>query len=233
MPSGTTPGGGVTTRRPPPRCSLKRPDGHSRTLWSDAVPANLSARNCSKSVKRARSRFVTSASKWWVGRTLGAKRLDPVREAGVAAVELRPGVDDVEGGLGPSQRAVQLGEPVVVHAGDIAGERACRDRGPAFEEMEGALEVAVAGDGPLLVLEEQLLHAREVHARLHLIGLLRPMRHVDVAASRPWSRRQCPCRCDRGECAARRWRTAPSCSPTSARSAECCTVPPLNFAVPW
>ena len=36
--------------------TLKRPDGHSRTLWSDAVPANLSPRNCSKSVKRTRSR---------------------------------------------------------------------------------------------------------------------------------------------------------------------------------
>ena len=110
----------------------------------------------------------------------GAKRLDPVREAGVAPKELRSGVDDVEGGLGPSQRAVQFGEPVLVHAGDIAGERAFEIRS-GLRKMEGALEVTVAGDGPLLVLEEQLFHAREVHARLHLIGLLRPVRHVHVA----------------------------------------------------
>src|SRR5262249_13358400 len=110
----------------------------------------------------------------------GAKRFDPVGEAGVAPIELRSGVDDVEGGLGPSQRAVQLREPVLVHAGDIAGERAFEIRS-GLREMEGALEVAVAGNGPLLVLEEQLFHAREVHPRLHLIGLLRPMRHVYVA----------------------------------------------------
>src|SRR5262245_25606779 len=97
----------------------------------------------------------------------GAKRFDPVREAGVASIELRSGVDDVEGGFGPSERAVQLREPVLVHAGQIAGERALEIRS-GLREMEGALEVAVAGDRPLLVPEEQLFHARKVDARLHL-----------------------------------------------------------------
>ena len=48
--------------------------------------------------------------------------------------------------------------------------------------MKGALEIAVARDGPLLVLEEPLFHAREIHARLHLIRLFGPVRHVHIAA---------------------------------------------------
>ena len=115
------------------------------------------------------------------GPHLRAKRFDPVRELGVSAIELRPRVPHVEGTLRPTEGAVELWKPVIVHAGDIARELPGQIRS-GLRQMKRAVEVAVAGDAPFLVLEEQLLHARELDARLHLIGLFGPVRHVDVAA---------------------------------------------------
>ena len=54
-------------------------------------------------VRKAREIETGDGGVEMMGRTdAGAKRLDPVGEAGVAAIELRAGVDDVERGLRPS-----------------------------------------------------------------------------------------------------------------------------------
>jgi hypothetical protein len=62
----------------------------------------------------------------------GAKRLDPVREAGVAAIELRPAFDDVEGGLVQRSEPYSVGNRYSFTPASIAGERACEIRsGPS------------------------------------------------------------------------------------------------------
>ena len=112
---------------------------------------------------------------------LRAKRLDRVSELRVTAVELRAGVPDVERRLRPPQRSVERRELVVVEAERRAPERAGEISAAALEQRERAIELAVAGETPALVLPEDLAHARKVHARLDLVDLVRPVGEVDVA----------------------------------------------------
>src|SRR5262249_9634373 len=104
------------------------------------------------------------------------ERLDRIDELRGAAVELRAGGPDVEPILRPAKRSVQGRESIVVQPGKLArkrpGEIAVRIL-PRLVEAESAVEVAVAGEPPRRVLEEQLAHAREVHARVQPIALIR------------------------------------------------------------
>ena len=111
------------------------------------------------------------------GRT---ERLDRIGEARGASVELRAGVPYLKRRRRPAQRAEQRGKPVIVDARDAAEERAVQIVA-ALVEMKRAGVVGIPGDAPRLVCEENLAHPREVDARLHLIGLLRPAPQVDVA----------------------------------------------------
>jgi hypothetical protein len=115
------------------------------------------------------------------GRAAGrAERRQDVVEGGAPAVEPRGGVGHLEAVRQPQQRPGEAGERVVVDRGRGARE-AAPQLAPALVEVEGAVEVALAGHAPRLAGEEDLAHAREVHARVHVIELLRPVRDVDVS----------------------------------------------------
>src|SRR6185436_18894784 len=55
---------------------------------------------------------------------LFAERRDRIGELRIAAKRLRASLRYLESALGPVQRAVQILEPVGIHSGDVAGERA-------------------------------------------------------------------------------------------------------------
>src|SRR5262249_10740697 len=111
---------------------------------------------------------------------VGAERLDRIGESRVTAEELGASVPHLEGGRRPAKRSVQRREAIRVDARQRTGEGAGQIAS-ALEEMKRAVEVAVAADPPGLILEEELAHAREVNARLHIECLLRPVREIDVA----------------------------------------------------
>src|SRR5258706_10090679 len=121
------------------------------------------------------------------GRTnVATERLDGVAEAGAAAIELRSGVPHLEGRRRPTQRSVQSRElvPVITRRVTLEGAAqvvAVARAAGTFDDVELALEVAVARQLPRLAGEEQLAHALEVHARLDVVALLGPMRGVDGA----------------------------------------------------
>src|SRR6185295_18527744 len=109
-----------------------------------------------------------------------AERRDAIVESRVAALEGRRRLRDGEAAREPLQRSAEVGERQVVDARDRARERA-RQIAAAFEQMKDPGEASLAAEAPALARKEDLAHARELHDRLHVPGLLWPARHVDHA----------------------------------------------------
>ena len=109
-----------------------------------------------------------------------AERLHREIDRQLAAVEARARLHHLEAVARPDQRPFHAGEAPVVQARLEAGE-AARQLAPALEQVVGAGELARPGERELVARPEQLLHAREVDARAHGVGLLGPARRVDLA----------------------------------------------------
>ena len=116
------------------------------------------------------------------GRLRGyAERCNGKRERRVSTGELRTSVGHLEELSIPMERPVERGEPIVVEAGNLRVEISDQIVTAAIE-MKGAREVAVATERPRFVFEEDLPHALELHTRLDLVGHLRPVVEVEIAA---------------------------------------------------
>ena len=109
-----------------------------------------------------------------------SERADRETEPRVAAVQLGARLGHLEAGARPVQAAEQRRKAIAVHAGQVAG-KAPGEIVTALEQVKRPVELAVAREPPAFLLEEDLAHARKLHARFHRVGLLGPVREIQFA----------------------------------------------------